>query len=228
MNTLMRRASLAAAAFMGMVSPVLAAEPAFKPSETIFPATTAAWLSVADPLGLQESFDRTQYGKLLQDPSMEPFVKSFREQLSKAGKRRLGKLGLTLEDLGEVPGGEIALAAIVSEPNRLATVLLVDTTDHEEETRKLLDQIDTRLLEQQAERLADYQETIKVYRLPPEEPRADADNETAPPAERLVAVVHQGRRSWSVTTRCRCIMCCRCWRPVARIRWPPAPSLRRC
>ena len=192
MNTLMRRASLAAAAFMGTVSPVLAAEPAFKPSETIFPATTAAWLSVADPLGLQESFDRTQYGKLLQDPSMAPFVKSFREQLSKAGKRRLGKLGLTLEDLGEVPGGEIALAAIVSEPNRLATVLLVDTTDHEEETRKLLDQIDTRLLEQQAERLADYQETIKVYRLPPEEPRADADNETAPPAERLVAVVHQG------------------------------------
>ena len=180
-----------AVAFAIAAEPAVAAEPAFRPSETIFPATTAAWLSVADPVGLQESFDRTQYGKLLQDPIMEPFVTSFRKQLSKAGKRRLGKLGLTLEDLGEVPGGEIALAAIVPEAERLATVLLVDTTGHEEETTKLLEQIDRRLLEQQAERLADYQETIKVYRLPPEPPRADADDEAPPPAERLVAVVHQ-------------------------------------
>jgi hypothetical protein len=168
------------------------AEPAFKPSQTVFPATTTAWLSIADPAAFQESFDQTQYGKLLQDPSMEAFVKSFREQLSKAGKQRLGKLGLTLEDLGEVPGGEIALAAIVPEPDRLATVLLVDTTGHEAETRALLDQIDVRLLEQQAQRLADYQEVIKVYRLPPEEPRADDEETETPPADRLVAVVHQG------------------------------------
>lgn len=190
-NKIWRPAGLAAVAvFLAMGSVV--AEPAFKPSQTIFPATTAAWLSVADPIAFQESFDRTQYGRLLQDPNMEAFVKSFREQLSKAGKRRLGKLGLTLEDLGEVPGGEIALAAIVPEPDRLATVLLVDTTGHEEETQKLLDQIDTRLLEQQARRLADYQEVIKVYRLPSEEPRADEEAEETPPAERLVAVVHQG------------------------------------
>jgi len=168
------------------------AEPAFKPSQTVFPATTAAWLSIADPVAFQESFDQTQYGKLLQDPSMETFVKSFREQLSKAGKQRLGKLGLTLEDLGEVPGGEIALAAIVPEPDRLATVLLVDTTGHEAETQTLLEQIDVRLLEQQAQRLADYQEIIKVYRLPPEEPRADDEETETPPADRLVAVVHQG------------------------------------
>lgn len=186
-----RRARLAVVAIVLAASPA-AAEPAFKPSETVFPATTAAWLSIADPLALQESFDRTQYGKLLQDPSMEAFVKSFREQLSKAGKRRLGKLGLTLEDLGEVPGGEIALAAIVPEPDRLATVLLVDTTGNDDETRKLLEQIDARLLEQQAQRLADYQEVIKVYRLPPEEPRADDEETETAPAERLVAVVHQG------------------------------------
>jgi len=201
-----RRARLAVVAIVLAASPA-AAEPAFKPSETVFPATTAAWLSIADPLALQESFDRTQYGKLLQDPSMEAFVKSFREQLSKAGKRRLGKLGLTLEDLGEVPGGEIALAAIVPEPDRLATVLLVDTTGHDDETRKLLEQIDARLLEQQAQRLADYQEVIKVYRLPPEEPRADDEETETAPAERLVAVVHQESAWSSVMIRSKCIMC---------------------
>ena len=167
-----------------------AAEPAFPPSQTIFPDTTVGWMSIADPLAFQESFDRTQYGKLLQDPNLEPFVKSFREQLSKAGKQRLGKLGLTLEDLGEVRGGEIAMAAIVPEEGRLATVLLVDTTGHEAETEKLLEQIDARLLEQEAERLADYEDIIRVYRLPPEPPRAGEEDDAPEPQERLVAVVH--------------------------------------
>jgi hypothetical protein len=167
-----------------------AAEPAFPPSETIFPDTTVGWMSIADPLAFQESFDGTQYGKLLQDPNLEPFVKSFREQLSKAGKQRLGKLGLTLEDLGEVPGGEIAMAAIVPEEGRLATVLLVDTTGHEAETEKLLEEIDGRLLEQEAERLADYEDVIRVYRLPPEPPRAGEEADAPEPRERLVAVVH--------------------------------------
>ena len=31
----------------------------FVPSETVFPATTRAWLSVANPQELQASFDRT-------------------------------------------------------------------------------------------------------------------------------------------------------------------------
>ena len=109
-----------------------AADPAFPESQNVFPDTTVAWINIADPDAFSKSFDRTQYGKLIRDPHMEAFVKSFREQLSKAGKQRLGKLGLTIEDLGQVPGGEIAIAAIVPEAGRLATVLLVDTTGHEE------------------------------------------------------------------------------------------------
>jgi len=138
------------------VGSVWADEPAFPESQSVFPDTTVAWISIADPEEFGASFDRTQYGKLLRDPSMEAFVTSFREQLSKAGKQRLGKLGLTLEDLGEIPGGEIAMAAIVPEAGRLATVLLVDTSGHEEETKALLEVIEERLLEQKAERLADY------------------------------------------------------------------------
>jgi len=171
---------------------VWADDPAFPASESVFPDTTVAWISIADPEEFSASFDRTQYGKLLRDPSMEAFVTSFREQLSKAGKQRLGKLGLTLEDLGEIPGGEIAVAAIVPEAGRLATVLLVDTSGHEEETEALLDVIEERLLEQKAERLADFEETIRVYRLPQDDPSAD-DVDAAEPEEQLVAVVHEGR-----------------------------------
>jgi len=174
------------------VGSVWADEPAFPESQSVFPDTTVAWISIADPEEFGASFDRTQYGKLLRDPSMEAFVTSFREQLSKAGKQRLGKLGLTLEDLGEIPGGEIAMAAIVPEAGRLATVLLVDTSGHEEETKALLDVIEERLLEQKAERLADYEEKIRVYRLPQEDPSAD-DVGAAEPEEQVVAVVHEGK-----------------------------------
>jgi hypothetical protein len=169
-----------------------AADPAFPESQNVFPDTTVAWINIADPDAFSKSFDRTQYGKLIRDPHMEAFVKSFREQLSKAGKQRLGKLGLTIEDLGQVPGGEIAIAAIVPEAGRLATVLLVDTTGHEEETKQLLDEIETRLLEQKAERLADYEKKIRVYRLPQESPSAD-NTDAVEPQEQVVAVVHEGK-----------------------------------
>jgi hypothetical protein len=143
----------------------------FPPSEQVFPGTTCAWLSVPDPSGLQEQFDATSYGGLLRDPSMQEFMKSFREQLAHSGKQRLSKLGLTLEDLGTLPGGEIAVAAIRPEEGRLATVLLVDVTGHEQEASGLVERIGERLVEQKAVRLdaSDSLPKVTVYRLPPEE-----------------------------------------------------------
>jgi hypothetical protein len=132
----------------------VAAAASFPPSERVFPATTKAWLSVPDPQGLQASFDRTQYGQLLKDPAMKPFVESFRAQLRTAGGQRLNKLGLTLEDLEKIPGGELAIAAIEPQPGTLATVLLVDTTGHEADTRALLDTVTQRLVERKATKVA--------------------------------------------------------------------------
>jgi hypothetical protein len=148
----------------------------FPPSEKIFPATTRAWLSVPDPRGLQERFDRTPYGQLVADPTMKAFVDGFREQLSKNGKQRLAKLGLTLEDLGKVPGGEVAAAAIEATPGVLSTVLLVDTTGHEAEAKALVDRIAERLLERKATKItvAGAPPQLTVYQLPSEQDgRAD-------------------------------------------------------
>ena len=162
----------------------------FVPSETIFPATTRAWLSVPDPKGLRERFDRTQYGRLITDPSMKAFVDSFKEQLSRNGKQRLAKLGLTLEDLAEVVGGEIAAAAIEPQPGRLTMVLLVDTTGREEEARKLVETIGNRLVERKARKISmtDAPAELTVYELPPAE---DERRQTAP-RDRRVAFALSG------------------------------------
>jgi len=149
----------------------VAAAGSFPPSETILPSTTRAWLSIPNPEGLQSSFDRTQYGQLLKDPVMKPFMESFRAQLRTAGKQRLGKLGLTLEDLEKVPGGEIVIAAIEPTPGAVTTILLVDTTGHEAETKALLDRITQRLIEQKATKVegANTAAGLTTFQLPPEQ-----------------------------------------------------------
>ena len=153
------------------IVPAAASAGSFPPSETVLPATTRAWLSISDPQGFRASFDRTQYGQLLKDPVMKPFVESFREQLRNAGKQRLGKLGLTLEDLEKIPGGELALAAIEPTPGVLVSVLLVDTTDNEAETTALIERITQRLIEQKATKLVDAAANAAgqtTFQLPPE------------------------------------------------------------
>jgi hypothetical protein len=154
-----------------LLVPSAAAAGSFPPSETIFPATTRAWLSIANPKGLQAAFDRTEYGQMVKDPVMKPFVESFREQLKNAGKQRLGKLGLTLEDLEKIPGGELAMAAIEPAPGMLASLLLVDTTGNEAETQALVGRIEQRLLEQKATKVADEaagSAGITTFKLAPE------------------------------------------------------------
>lgn len=154
-----------------LLVPSAAVGGSFPPSETIFPATTRAWLSIANPKALRAAFDRTEYGQMVKDPVMKPFVESFRDQLKSAGKQRLGKLGLTLEDLEKIPGGELAMAAIEPAPGMLASLLLVDTTGNEAETKTLVGRIEQRLLEQKATKVADEAATaagITTFNLPPE------------------------------------------------------------
>ena len=135
---------------LASLTATLAAAAGFPPSETIFPDTTRAWISVSDFRGFQEQFRGSSYGQLVADPAMKTFIDHLREEISKNGKQRLSKLGLTLEDLEKLPGGELAAAAVESESGMLATVILVDTTGHEEEARSVVDRITQRLIERKA------------------------------------------------------------------------------
>ena len=141
---------------------------AFPPSEKVFPITTRAWLSVPNPTQLHESFDKTSYGQLINDPLMKPFIEGLREQLRSTGQQRLDKLGLTLEDLQNIPGGEVAFAAIEPQPGVLASVLLVDATGHEAEARAMMTKVGERLVEQKATKLPASKTApqVTVYQLP--------------------------------------------------------------
>ena len=170
----LRRSMRATAAFAVAVGAVMtaAAVPAdaagaFPPSEKIFPATTRAWVSISHGPEFRQRFNRTQYGLLLKDPSMKPFIESVRKELENSNSGRLGRLGLSLDDLLEVSGGEYALGAVESPSGKLATVVLVDVTGHDAEARGLVDKMNHRMVEQKGTKLAaNGGEPLTVYQLP--------------------------------------------------------------
>ena len=140
----------------GLIGPagVATADTAFPPSEKIFPATTRGWVSISHGPEFRQRFNRTQYGLLLKDPSMKPFIESVRKELEGSNSGRLGRLGLTLDDLLDVAGGEYALGAVESQAGKLATVVLVDVTGHDAEARGLVDKMNTRMVEQKGTKVA--------------------------------------------------------------------------
>jgi hypothetical protein len=158
-------------AALGIAGPVNGAGMA--PSEQVLPETTRAWVSAGDFRAARERFERSSYGQLLADPTMKPFLDGLREQVAKKGRNRLASLGVTLEDLEKVPGGEVALAAVEApgiegRPGRLCTVLLVDTTGHEAEARTVVDRITKGLVEKMATRvdIKAAPPQLVVYQLP--------------------------------------------------------------
>jgi len=86
-----------AATLLSLLATLLSASPsqAIEPSETILPATTKGFFSVPDLKALEDNWDKTQLGTLLQDPLMKPFIEDLEAQIRKNGSGRLAKLGLT-------------------------------------------------------------------------------------------------------------------------------------
>ncbi|MDA8745531.1 hypothetical protein N9N28_12940 [Rubripirellula amarantea] len=150
-----------------LAGPLYAATPS---SETLLPASTVAYVSVASPTDLEERLKRTQLGQFAQDPSLKPFVDHLRDTIP----QRLGdieqRVGVSLEDLENIASGELAWAIVGRETGRAASVLLVDTTGNKEERDKVLNNIDEYLVGLKATKSADEVAGIAItkYDVPPQ------------------------------------------------------------
>jgi hypothetical protein len=117
------------------------------PSETLLPPTTKGFVSVPNVEAMIAAFNKTQLGELVHDPIMEPFVEDLRGQLQAKFKQSGLRLGLQLEDLKGVYGGEVALAAIQPDGNKKASamILIVDITGKHEQAKNLIATVSTNL-----------------------------------------------------------------------------------
>ena len=124
------------------------------PADQLLPDSTKAALLIPNWDKLETAFDATQLGQLLHDPVMKPFYEDLKAQFRNKGNHRLDKLGVSLEELRGITGGEIALALTTPRPNVASTVLIVDVTGHEAEATALRDKATKNLLTQGAQAVA--------------------------------------------------------------------------
>jgi len=119
-------------------------------SEDLLPATTKGFFSVTNLSDLSAHWNKTQLGQLMEDPVMRPFSEDLRRQMQGRWSGLRDKLGLTLEDLEGVPGGEVAVAVIEVAPRQSAVCALIDVTNRQAEAQGLLKKAATRLIAQGA------------------------------------------------------------------------------
>ncbi len=122
------------------------------PCESLLPNTTKGFVSVPDVQVLRDRWSETQIGRMVEDPVMKPFVDDLRDQIKGKMSATRVRLGLTLDDLDGIYGGELCVAAVQpdNDVNQQATVLLVDVTGHLEQAAATLSKARKNLLQQGA------------------------------------------------------------------------------
>lgn len=118
----------------------------------LLPSDTVGYVSVANPSDFNERWQRTQFGQFCQEPDLDPFIESVKDQLF----RKLGnleeRLGVTVDDLKGIAGGELAWGMVDRKAQRAAAVLLVDTTGNAEARDALIVRIEAHLKTRRATR----------------------------------------------------------------------------
>ncbi len=145
------------------------------PSDTLLPPIAKGYLSVPDVDLLRAKWQETQLGQLANDPIMAPFIEDLKEQIKgRLSKTRI-RLGITIDDLEDVYGGEVSIAALQpsNDEAQHALALVVDITDHQTQAQELLTRITKNLTDQGAKYSTETIEGFQahVFLLPKE--RAD-------------------------------------------------------
>jgi hypothetical protein len=141
--------------------------PAAQPSETLLPDTTKGFFSIPDWGRMEADFSATQLGELASDEIMRPFVEDLKRQIRQNGTRRLERLGVTLEEMRAIVGGEVTLAMVQPTETTAAALALVDVTGREDEAKMLLSRMADNLTKQGGRRLRTATESsVAVFELP--------------------------------------------------------------
>ena len=94
----------------------VAAAPAGRPSETLLPNTTQGFFAISNVDTLSDHWNKTQLGHLMADPVMEPFTKDIHRQIEQRWSSVHDRLGVTLDDMKGVPGGDAGIGLIAPAP----------------------------------------------------------------------------------------------------------------
>lgn len=116
------------------------------------PDNTKGYFAIPDVDELSDSWSKTQYGHLFDDPVMKPFTDDFRDQILRRLDQTGIRMGVSLRDLDEIANGAVCVGVVEPKTGtqKHALVLIVDTTDRDKNVGELLDKIDKNMEERKA------------------------------------------------------------------------------
>lgn len=107
-------------------------------SEDLLPDSTKGYLSIPNAVEFDKQWKKTQVGQLMEDPVMQPFTKDLRRQFEDRLSNVRDRLGLTFDDVKDVPTGELAIAMVQPSENEAVTVLLMDVKGNLDKAQAML------------------------------------------------------------------------------------------
>lgn len=122
-------------------------------SDQILPGETYLYFSMPSVSRFREAFGRSPAGKLWADPAFDEFRaelnNAFSDQLNEGLAQIQEAVGLSAQELCDIPTGEVTLAVCSAgtRANKMGGVLILDYGDHESQVRGLLDKLLSRLNE---------------------------------------------------------------------------------
>jgi hypothetical protein len=110
------------------------------PPERVVPDTTVFFLKLSDVNALRESFFQSQYGQLWNDPAMKDFREDIAVKMKESTPTLKEKIGVTLQELLDLPQGTLAIAAIIQDdPNLpIALAVIADTGKNAQKMTEVL------------------------------------------------------------------------------------------
>jgi hypothetical protein len=95
------------------------------PPERVLPDSTVFLVKVTNVNALRESFRQSQYGQLWNDPALKDFREDMRSKLKDASNTLKDKIGVTLQELLDIPQGTLAIAAVQQDDPKLPVALAI-------------------------------------------------------------------------------------------------------
>ncbi len=125
---------------------------ASRPGETLLPNTTQGFFAISNVDKMIDQWNKTQLGHLMADPVMKPFTKDIRRQFEDRWSNVHERLGLTLDDMRGVPGGDVAIGVIAPEPGKAALAIVIDVVGKLPKAHEMLAKVTKTQLERGAKR----------------------------------------------------------------------------
>ncbi len=131
------------------LAPAAGAAPARRSAE-LLPATTRAYLSIADSEALQDRWSRTQLAELADAPALQAFRAQVQRQIDRKQAQMEQLYGVNLDELLAVSIGEAAMAVVETPGDQVTRVFLIQVGDDLSAVHDLLSKVETRLVQRLA------------------------------------------------------------------------------